>query len=350
MNAVVAGPSLYTVAKKRIYSLGRLLQGRPSPANVAIACVGHDVVGPKNGTLKLVLDVHARGPGHALDGATIDVDWVSCKTGAIVSTTTTAVPCQVLRGQTERVTVRVPVPGVLGRFQLTYRGPSGDPVTIPSPIEVVAAASENIDYVALYRNVDLEKDHWYVVGPSTEAEHHRLAAEKLEQLKAAGLTPDMAVFDVGCGTGQLALSLEKYLSDRGRYFGCDIGAEGIAHCRARFQRPNFSFAISGMTTLPKTAGEFDFVTLFSVFTHTLADETMLLLAEMKRTLKPTGCVYADVYFNDLVEGYAGNRGRIEYERDYWLRMLDLVGFVPATANAWQVEPHVRREVFVLRKR
>jgi ubiquinone/menaquinone biosynthesis C-methylase UbiE len=348
MNAVVAGPSLYTAAKKRLFSLGRFLQGTPRPAEVVIACVGHEVTCPKNGTLRLTLDVHNRGPGHALDGATIAVDWVSCKTGTVAHAATTAVPCQVLRGQTERVVVRIPTPPVLGRFQLTYCGPNA--VTIPSPIEVTAAASENIDYVALYRNTDLEKDHWYVVGPSTEQEHRRLAAEKLEQLKAAGLTPDSAVFDVGCGTGQLAMSLETFLSDRGRYFGCDIAVEGISHSQARFRRPNFSFAVSGMTTLPAVAGRFDFITLFSVFTHTLADETMLLLHEMKRSLATTGCVYCDVYFNDLVEGYAGNRGRIEYERDYWLRMLELVGFVPTTANAWQVEPHVRREVFVLRLR
>jgi hypothetical protein len=76
---------------------------------------------------------------------------------------------------------------------------------------------------------------------------------------------------------------------------------------------------------------------------------MMLLHEMKQTLKPTGCVYADIYLSDFVDRYAGNRGRIEYERQYWERMLALVGYRFEIAHSWQVEPHVKRELFILKR-
>ena len=65
---------------------------------------------------------------------------------------------------------------------------------------------------------------------------------KLETLREVGLTPDTRILDVGCGTGQLAGPLESFLSDRGLYYGTDIGEEAIAFCRGRFERPNFRFA------------------------------------------------------------------------------------------------------------
>jgi ubiquinone/menaquinone biosynthesis C-methylase UbiE len=348
MNATTVGPSLYNGFKKRLYAAARHLRGPSHPTPLTVAVARHETIGRRNRGLPVTLHLHNPGPGHSFDPACWMVSWRPERDPSrVVYEAGVPLNVPVLRGQTESVPVEAPCPPFLGRFVLGHALKGSAPHLLRTPIEVMAKSEEDIDYVAVYRNTDLTANDWHVVGPSTEAEHKRQAGLKLEQLLAAGLTPDSAVFDVGCGTGQLALALEPFLSDRGFYFGCDIGAEGIEHCRRRFRRPNFRFDVSGMTTLPTIGRTFDFITLFSVFTHTLADETMLLLHEMKRYLSPKGCVYADFFFSEFVDRYAGNRGRIEYERAYWERMLALVGYRSETANAWQVEPHTRRDVFKL---
>ena len=84
--------------------------------------------------------------------------------------------------------------------------------------------------------------------------------------------------DIGCGTGQMALALEDYLSDKGAFYGTDIGREGIEFCRRTYRRSNFKFATGDMTRVPfaDRDGPFDLAIFFSVFTHTFVDESVLL--------------------------------------------------------------------------
>jgi ubiquinone/menaquinone biosynthesis C-methylase UbiE len=350
MKTALATPSIYTQLKKRLFTFARLLQGPAQPCELIATVIGHETIVRKSGLLKMTLSVHNRGPGHCLTGSTLKVDWIpERQPGRVVQSIEAKVAGQILRGQTETIEVHVPVPNFLGRFHLQARLPGLTPQPILTPIEVLARNEDDIDYVAVYKNTDLTQNDWHIVGPSTQAEHERLAKLKIDDLCAAGLTPDMAVFDVGCGTGQLALTLEKFLSKEGYYFGVDIGREGIEHCKKRFLRPNFEFDVNGMTTLPANRRAFDFITLFSVFTHTLADETMMLMHEMKPYLKPTGVVYCDFFFSDFIDRYSGNRGRIEFERAYWERMMTMVGYTWTVVNSWQVEPHTTREVFQLRR-
>ena len=132
------------------------------------------------------------------------------------------------------------------------------------------------------------QDYWTVVGPPTQEEFHRLSAVKLGQLREQGLTPDSHVLDVGCGTGQLTAALHDYLSDSGLYFGTDVGPEAIEFCKEQYPRRNFHFAVNDFTNLPVAPHRFDIACFFSVFTHTYPDETVLLLAETARVLKPNG--------------------------------------------------------------
>ncbi len=167
--------------------------------------------------------------------------------------------------------------------------------------QVTGREADDIDYYQAYATADLNRDYWTVVGPGTREEYDRLGRGKLQVLRDAGLTPDGRVLDVGCGTGQLAAPLESYLSDRGLYYGTDVGPEAVEFCRERFRRPNFRFARNEMTALPIAGQEFDFVTFFSVFTHTYPDETVLLLAEANRLLAPNGVIIGDVFTSPMVE-------------------------------------------------
>src|SRR5262249_55735600 len=147
------------------------------------------------------------------------------------------------------------------------------------PVIVDATPAEDIDYHQVFAASDLHRDYWTRVGTASEEQFYSLAETKLEIMGGVGLSPESSVLDRGCGTGQVAVPLETFLTERGCYYGVDIAPAAIAYCKERFERPNFHFAQSGMTPVPITQLKFDFIVLFSVFTHTYVDETKLLLGE-----------------------------------------------------------------------
>ncbi len=124
-------------------------------------------------------------------------------------------------------------------------------------------------------------------------------------IEIAGLQPDEAVLDVGCGVGRMAVPLTQYLSDRGRYEGFDIVESGITWCQSVISHryPNFQFQRADLYNqyynptgqeqantyrFPYSDNCFDFVFLTSVFTHILPDGIDNYLREISRVLKPGG--------------------------------------------------------------
>jgi len=119
----------------------------------------------------------------------------------------------------------------------------------------------------------------------------------------AGLKPDDAVLDIGCGIGRMALPLTGYLSYKGSYEGFDIVNSGIDWCNKHIagRYPNFRFRYTGMYNqlyntsdkvdagnfrFPYPDKSFDFVFLTSVFTHMLPVEVENYLNEIGRVMKP----------------------------------------------------------------
>ncbi len=180
----------------------------------------------------------------------------------------------------------------------------------------------SVDYRRWYSTWDLQQDYWTIVGPSTKEEYERLGLVKLRLLIDLGLNPDSNVLDVGCGTGQLAAPLHEFLSDRGQYVGSDISPEAVAFCRSRFPRSNFSFLQSEMTRLPELTEKFDFIVFFSVFTHTYPRETALLLHEASQLLAANGVIFADVFTAPLIDEHSGDRGAVEINPEYLMRLLE----------------------------
>src|SRR5947209_5113048 len=62
--------------------------------------------------------------------------------------------------------------------------------------------------------------------------------------RLAGLRPDEAVLDVGCGVGRMALPLTRYLGPEGGYLGFDVLRPAVRWCRRRITPafPRFRFA------------------------------------------------------------------------------------------------------------
>ncbi len=119
------------------------------------------------------------------------------------------------------------------------------------------------------------------------------------------LRPSEVVLDIGCGTGRMAIPLIKYMNPAGSYFGFDISGKAIAWCQRTItaRNPNFTFHYANIRNaeynpngkissteyrFPCNENKVDFAFATSVFTHMRRVEVMHYLAELHRTLKPSG--------------------------------------------------------------
>lgn len=137
----------------------------------------------------------------------------------------------------------------------------------------------------------------------------------------AGLKPDEKVLDVGCGIGQKARVLTKYLNQEGRYDGLDIVPKGIDWCKERYRKyPNFHFQIADVYNthynkhgvkaseykFPYPDAAYDLVFLSSVFTHMLPHDMKHYFSEISRVLKRGGrCVITFFLLNPESEQFIG---------------------------------------------
>ena len=130
------------------------------------------------------------------------------------------------------------------------------------------------------------------------------------------LKPADAVLDAGCGCGQVAASLTRYLDARGRYDGFDVDRAMIDWSRRHIgaANPNFRFTYVDIFNNAYNAGGtvrasgfrfpyddavFDVVFAKSLFTHMFPDDCRQYLAEMTRVLKPGGrCLNTFLLIND----------------------------------------------------
>jgi len=186
--------------------------------------------------------------------------------------------------------------------------------------------------------------------------------------KFVGLSPDMAILDMGCGVGRDAFQLFDFLSPRGDYIGIDVTRDSIEWCRRNITpcHPNYVFvqfdAFSELYnpfgrqtsmdfTIPVPRGSIDRIVLTSVFTHMLEDEVLHYMREFHRVLKPDGLVYANffLYSDQILEAartsartswatefkHQGNgmygadpnhpRGAVAYSDEAMRRMIDASG-------------------------
>lgn len=168
------------------------------------------------------------------------------------------------------------------------------------------------------------------------------------------------VFDLGSGTGRMAIPLQQFLSSRGRYVGIDIDQALIRWCQKNIQEhdPRFEFlhvparndlynrrGSMDVTqlSLPVPTGSVSFAFATSVFTHLRAPHAEHYLRELGRALRPGGRLLVTAFLVDP----DSEREREVSSSEPRFRRLDpktwtnhpevpekAIGFEAETLNAW----------------
>ena len=105
-----------------------------------------------------------------------------------------------------------------------------------------------------------------------------------------GLHAGDRVLDVGCGTGQLAMTFAKRIAPSGSIAGIDPAPEMIkrATSRARKQQVPVAFQVAFAQRLPFPNATFDAVACTLALHHVAEDDQQSAVQEMHRVLKPDG--------------------------------------------------------------
>lgn len=111
-------------------------------------------------------------------------------------------------------------------------------------------------------------------------------------IEKAGLKSGDQVLDVGCGPGYVTLMAKQRVGPRGRAVGIDAAPEMIEAARQKAQRTDLDveFKVDLIEKLSFPDNSFDAV-LSSLMMHHLPDDLKREgLAEVRRVLKPGGCL------------------------------------------------------------
>lgn len=112
------------------------------------------------------------------------------------------------------------------------------------------------------------------------------------------LKPGMRILDFGCGPGTISVGLAKAV-EPGELFGVDMEASQIEIARAAAEaggHRNAAFQTADVTDLPFEDDSFDVAHCHAVLMH--APDTVAVLAEVRRVLKPGGIISSREMFVD----------------------------------------------------
>ncbi|MDE0292520.1 MAG: class I SAM-dependent methyltransferase [Candidatus Dadabacteria bacterium] len=112
------------------------------------------------------------------------------------------------------------------------------------------------------------------------------------------LEPGMRVLDFGCGPGTISVGLAKAV-EPGELFGVDMEASQIEIAQAAAEaggHRNATFQTADVTDLPFEDNSFDVAHCHAVLMH--APDTVAVLTEVRRVLKPGGIISSREMFVD----------------------------------------------------
>ena len=171
--------------------------------------------------------------------------------------------------------------------------------------------SVNEKYIKHWSRTDI--DPVRLVGGQLEA----ISKNQFEMLKSAGLEPQHRYLDIGCGCVRGGRLIEKYL-DKGNYWGIDISQFLIEEGKKHVQVPEQLMVAHSYEYDKLVPGKFDYVVLFSVFTHVYEQDIITMLAEIGKVLADGGkCIPSIIWCSEDNEStHYGNIAKMTYKKSY----------------------------------
>ncbi|OGV68608.1 MAG: hypothetical protein A2283_12635 [Lentisphaerae bacterium RIFOXYA12_FULL_48_11] len=105
-------------------------------------------------------------------------------------------------------------------------------------------------------------------------------------LEEFGINKDESILDVGCGTGNLTISLLQKLGPAGRIIAIDISKEMLERARKKVDDNRVTWHLSSADQLSIEDNTMDRVICFSVWPHFQNHEAVA--RELRRVLRPMG--------------------------------------------------------------
>lgn len=111
-------------------------------------------------------------------------------------------------------------------------------------------------------------------------------------IRAARLTSDDRVLEIGCGLGTILTTAQKRVCSTVSYLGLDLSHQMVRHGRGEiaetFVETRVELLVASALTLPLGDALFDVVLLSHVIKYLTDEQLGLVLSETKRVLKPGG--------------------------------------------------------------
>lgn len=178
------------------------------------------------------------------------------------------------------------------------------------------------------RNAELVNTYDAVAEPYADAYFGELSRKPFDcvllERFAASLPPEGLVADMGCGPGQVAQFLGRFLRGRGlEVSGFDLSPQMVAE--ARRLNPDLNFTVGDMRKLEVATGVFSGIVAFYSIIHLQRAEVSDVFRELGRVLQPGGLLLASFHI-----------GRGETHAENWFGQE-----VSLTATFFEVEEVAR---------
>jgi len=177
-----------------------------------------------------------------------------------------------------------------------------------------------------------------------ESDNREIYAKRLEILSSLGLTPGMAVADVGAGTGLFTRLFAEKVGPTGKIYAVEISPEFLSHIAddARKRGQTQVVTVLGSqesTNLPQES--VNLVFLCDVYHH--LEKPTKTLASIRRALKPGGRLVVIDF--DRVEGRSAEfvLKHVRASKFVFLKEIEAAGFTPIPTS----KPPTFKENFFL---
>lgn len=159
------------------------------------------------------------------------------------------------------------------------------------------------------------------IGALSKEDFARQGDGHVAVLRHHGLADDMAIYDLGCGSGRTAIALQRS-GWKGHYIGADIVKPLVAYLKANC--PGYEAYVHRDLSIRAPDASLDMIFHWSVFTHLYPEECYVYMEDAYRALKPGGkMVFSFLEFADPRHRFIFESRVKGFRKSGWSTTLDV---------------------------